>query len=185
MHQNMTTMTSPLWPPMYPPCPPMKLQAAQHITQSIVLSWTPVPPKFLSWKVPVVNKHPTSMPLKVALADGHHIMSTHMCDIAIDGLPQVLTGHIIPDLSIASLFGIRVLTEAGCNVKFTKGECIIRYDGNIILRGTKDPATDLWTLPLGSPSHTSHECAHKADTAATIMATSPQDQVVAFAHTMT
>jgi len=65
---------------------------------------------------PVINKRPTTHPLKVALADGRIVVSTHMCDIKIDGLPTVLTGHIIPDLSIASLFGIRVLTEAGCTV---------------------------------------------------------------------
>ena len=62
----------------------------------------------------------------------------------------MLTGHIIPDLSIASLFGIRVLTEVGCEVTFTTTECIVRYRGKVILRGAKDPATDLWTLPLGS-----------------------------------
>jgi hypothetical protein len=43
-----------------------------------------------------------------------------MCDIKIDGLPFVLTGHIIPDFSIVSLFGIGVLTEAGCEVTFDK-----------------------------------------------------------------
>jgi len=36
-------------------------------------------------------------------------------------------------------------------------KCIVRYNGAIILNGTIDPATDLWTLPLGSPhSTTSH-----------------------------
>jgi hypothetical protein len=81
-----------------------------------------------------------------------------MCDIKIDGLPTVLTGHIIPDLSIASLFGIRVLTEAGCTVTFDKSNCVVRYNGAIILWGAKDPATDLWTLPLGSlKSTTSHQ----------------------------
>ncbi len=106
---------------------------------------------------PVVNKRATTHPLKVALADGRMVLSTHMCDINIDGLPTVLTGHIIPDLSIASLFGIRVLTEAGCMVTFDKNNCIVRYNGAIILRGVKDPATDLWTLPLGTPqSTTSH-----------------------------
>ena len=85
-------------------------------------------------------------------------MSTHMCDIKIDGLPTVLTGHIIPGLSIASLFSIRILMEAGCAVTFDKTNCIVRYNGAIILRGAKDPATDLWTLPLGSPkSTTSHQ----------------------------
>ncbi len=83
-------------------------------------------------------------------------MSTHMCDIKIEGLPVTLTGHIIPDLSIASLFGIRVLTEeAGCNVTFTKGDCVVKYNGNIILQGEKDPAMDPWTLTLGSQGMTS------------------------------
>ena len=50
---------------------------------------------FVMEGTPVVNKCPTSLPLKVALADGCHVMSTHMCDIAINGLPTVLTGHII------------------------------------------------------------------------------------------
>ncbi len=62
-------------------------------------------------------------------------MSTHMCDIQINGLLVTLTGHIIPDLSIALLFGIQILTEAGCDVTFTKGDCIVRYNGKIILRG--------------------------------------------------
>jgi hypothetical protein len=82
-------------------------------------------------------------------------MSTHMCDIVIFGLPFVLTGHIIPDLSIASLFGIWVLTEAGCNVTFDKHSCTVRYNGNVILTSKKDPVTDLWTLPLGTPGMSS------------------------------
>ena len=77
-----------------------------------------------------------------------------MCNIKINGLPTVLMGHIIPDLSIASLFGIRILTEAGCTVTFDKTNCTVRYHGEIILRGAKDPDTDLWTLPLGSPKST-------------------------------
>jgi hypothetical protein len=58
---------------------------------------------------PVINKRPTTQPLRVALADGPQVMSTHMCDIQIDGLPVTLMGHIIPNLSIALLFGIRIL----------------------------------------------------------------------------
>ena len=99
---------------------------------------------------PVINKCPTTHPLKVALADGRIVLSTHMCDIKINGLQTVLTGHLIPDLSIASLFGIRVLTEVGCMVTFDKTTCIVRYNGAIILRGTKDPATDLAGPPITS-----------------------------------
>ncbi len=71
-----------------------------------------------------------------------------MCDIVIPGLPTTLMGHIIPELSIASLFGIRVLTEARCTVKFGNKKCVVKYNGKTILVGMKDPMTDLWTLPI-------------------------------------
>jgi hypothetical protein len=83
----------------------------------------------------VVNKRKTTHPLKVALADGRIVLSTHMCDIKIEGLPTVLTGHIIPDLLIASLFGIRILTDDGCTVTFDKNRCIVRYNSTIVLNG--------------------------------------------------
>jgi hypothetical protein len=54
---------------------------------------------------PIVNKQVTMRPLKVTLANGRKVMPTPMCDIAIDGLPFVLMGHIIPNPSIVSLFG--------------------------------------------------------------------------------
>ncbi len=63
--------------------------------------------------MPVHNERNMTCPPKVALADGRWVMSAHMCDIIVPGLPTTLIGHIVPELSIASLFGIRVLTEAG------------------------------------------------------------------------
>jgi hypothetical protein len=93
--------------------------------------------------IPVINKRKAHSPLKVALADGRKVFSTHECNVRIIGLPTVLTGHIIPDLSIASLFGIRVLTEAGCKVRFNKHKCTVWYDNKIILEGEKDSTTDL------------------------------------------
>ena len=70
-------------------------------------------------------------------------MSTHICDVYIPGLPIVLTGHIIPDLSIASLFGIRVLTEVGCTGTFDIDKCVVNFNGTEILRGYKDEKMDL------------------------------------------
>jgi hypothetical protein len=75
-----------------------------------------------------------------------------MCDIIIPGLLTTLIGQIVPELSIASLFGIRVLTEAGCTVKFDNKKCVVRYKGKIILIGMKNPTTDLWTLPIIGPA---------------------------------
>jgi hypothetical protein len=103
---------------------------------------------------PILNKRLTTRPLGVSLANGHQVMSTHMCDIRIDGLLFVLTGHIIPDLSITSHFGIWVLTETGCDVTFTRNECIVGFNNKIILCQEKDPSMDLWTLPLGSQGMT-------------------------------
>jgi hypothetical protein len=104
---------------------------------------------FMMEGTPVISRCTMMHPLKVAPADGRMVMSTHMCDIYIKGLPMVLTGHFIPNLSITSLFGIRVLINPGCTVTFDKECCTMRYNGNIILSGKKDPSTDLLTLPMG------------------------------------
>jgi hypothetical protein len=73
----------------------------------------------------VINKRKMTQPLMVALHNGRQVMSTQMCNIQIDGLLTVCTGLIIPDLSIAYLFGIRVLTDAGCKVTFDHEWCTV------------------------------------------------------------
>jgi hypothetical protein len=142
---------------------------------------------FVMVGTPVINKRPTTRPLRVALAANCQVMSTHMCDIKIDGLPATLTGHIIPNLSIALLFGIRILTEAGWDITFTKGDCIIKYNRKIILLGEKDPSTDLWTLPLGSHGMISQHAMSTLLSAAPDFANAhaqPAVQIAFFAHTV-
>jgi hypothetical protein len=89
---------------------------------------------------PIINKCRTAQSLKVYLADGRQVMSTHVCDIFIEHLPTILTGHIVSNLSIATLFGIHALTDAGCNVIFGREKCTVRYNGKTILCSGKDPA---------------------------------------------
>ena len=98
--------------------------------------------------VDVVNKRPATTPLTINLPDGRKVASSHVCDIAIPGLPGVLTGHVVPHLAIASLMGIRPLCDAGCTVTFDRDKCDVIYDGKVILRGFKCASTGLWTLPL-------------------------------------
>ena len=98
--------------------------------------------------VDVDNKQLASKPLTINFPDGRKVKSTHVCEIHIPGLPTVLKGHIVPNLAVASLMGIRPLCNAGCEVIFDKDKCDVIYNGNVILRGFKDAATDLWTLPL-------------------------------------
>ncbi len=115
---------------------------------------------------PVINKRITTNPLKVSQADRRQVMSMHMCDIYIDNLPFPLTGHIIPELTIASLFGIHMFTNIGCKVTFSKHTVVVTYNGKVILTGSKDPTTDLWTLPMGTLRTSSHH----ANTAMTLLA---------------
>ena len=82
-------------------------------------------------------------PLNINLPDGKMVHSTHICDVEIPGLPHVLEGHIVPALNGASLIGIRILCKVGCRVVFTDTACYVKYNGKIILWGTKDPSTDL------------------------------------------
>ena len=103
---------------------------------------------FLTKGAPCLNKRRTQTPISVTLPDGRKITSSHVCDIRIPGLPTVLTGHIMPDMTTASLFGIRILCKAGCKVVFDDEKCQVFYKNNIILTGFKDPASDLWTLPI-------------------------------------
>jgi hypothetical protein len=64
---------------------------------------------FIMEVVQATNKHVTVKPLTINLLDAKKVMSTHVCDINIPGLPIVLTGHIVPSLSIVSFIGIHPL----------------------------------------------------------------------------
>ncbi len=55
---------------------------------------------------PMKNVHPATNPLNINLPDGTMVKSTHVCDLEIPGLPYVLEGHIVPDLTVALLIGI-------------------------------------------------------------------------------
>jgi hypothetical protein len=87
---------------------------------------------FAMERILVKNKRHTTCPLKVMLADGGQVWTTHMYDIDIPGLPYTLTGHIIPNLSIASLFGNCVLTA----VQVYATICLSPFPTSIQLKST-------------------------------------------------
>ncbi len=96
----------------------------------------------------IFKKRVARKPLTINLPDGKQIMSTHICDIIIPGLPTVLTGHIVPSLRVASLIGICLLCKAGCTVIFDIQKCNVIFNGDVILKGYKDPVTHIWMLPF-------------------------------------
>ena len=96
----------------------------------------------------VDNKRIAKDPLTINLPNGKKVVSTHVCDINILGLPTMLTGHIVPSLKVTSLIGIRLLCKAKCKVVFDNEKCEVIFNDKVILTGYKDPSMDLWTLPL-------------------------------------
>jgi hypothetical protein len=98
----------------------------------------------------VDNKRVAELPLTIKLPDCKTIHSTHVCDINIQGLPTILTGHIVLSLTIALLIGIWPLCKAGCTVTFDNEKCNVKFNGKIISTGFKDPTTDLWMLHIPS-----------------------------------
>ncbi len=105
---------------------------------------------FVMEGINVANQCVASKPLTINLLGGCNVQSTHVCNIAIPSLPTVLTGHIGLALAVALLVGICLLRKAGCRVTFDNNMCDVAFDGNVILRGYKDPMTDLWKLPITS-----------------------------------
>ena len=97
---------------------------------------------FIMKGVWVKNLLTTNNPITISLPDGSKVSLTHICDINIPGLPTVLTGYIIPGITMASLIGIRILCKAGCKVVFDNKKREVFYENKIILREYKDLTTN-------------------------------------------
>ena len=134
--------------------------------------------------VDVVNKRIATQPLTINLPDGRKVKSSHICDITIPGLPLILTGHVVPHLAIASLIGIRPLCDAGCTVTFDINKCDVIYKGNVILRGLKDEATGLWTLPIDATKSALPRSSPESNRAQDSIGTHPGVQLANFTHSV-
>jgi hypothetical protein len=97
---------------------------------------------------PIKNLRWADHPITISLPDGSKVSSTHICDIIIPGLSTLLTGPIVPGITMASLIGIRILCKVGCKVTLDNKKCEVLYKDNIVLCGYIDPTTNLWTLLL-------------------------------------
>ncbi len=106
---------------------------ALRIAASEAIADTGATSNFVIEGAAMKNKRTARNLLTINLPDGRQIKSTHICDIDIPGLPTTLTGHIVPHLAIASLFGIRVLCKAGCKVAFDDDTCDVYYEDKLIL----------------------------------------------------
>mgnify|MGYP003325311313 CR=1 FL=1 len=98
---------------------------------------------------PVEDVRPATNPLTINLPDGEQIKSTHVCKLRVPWLPEAArTAHIVPGLAHTSLISIKVLIDAGCYVTYDSTSCKVFYKGQVVWRGTKEPSTGLWVLPM-------------------------------------
>jgi hypothetical protein len=96
----------------------------------------------------MTNICPATNPLNINLPDGKVAKSTHVCNLEVPGLPYVLKGHIIPNLTVVSLIEVCLLCKVGCIMVFMDAACYVMYNGKVFFTGHKDPSTDLWILPI-------------------------------------
>jgi hypothetical protein len=119
-----------------------------EITSTHAIADTGATSVFLMAGAPAKNIRMATKPIQISLPDGTKIVSTHICDVDIPGLPHKLIGHIVPDMKMASLLGICILCKAGCRIIFYDEKCQVNFKGNTILTEYKDPASNLWMLPI-------------------------------------
>ena len=71
-------------------------------------------------------------------------MSTHTCDLDIDGIPeQANIVHIVPGLAHESLIYISVLCDAGCRVHYGESMCSVYYNVKIVWKESIELRTRL------------------------------------------
>ena len=104
---------------------------------------------FLVTEAPTSEITIATVPIRVTIPDGSQVQSTHTCKLAIPELPDIARiRHIIPGLASHSLLSVVKLCNARCEVSFSKIECVVKYQGRIVLRGHKCISTGLWMVPL-------------------------------------
>jgi hypothetical protein len=103
---------------------------------------------FVTGGTPMSNVRDAPNPLTIMLPNWEKVWSTKICNISIPGLPVMLTGHIVPGMSMTLLMGIHILCKAECVVNFTDTTCEVIHNNKVILRGFKDPTTNLLMLPI-------------------------------------
>ncbi len=100
--------------------------------------------------VDVNNKWVATNLITINMPDGRKAQSMSVCNIIIPGLPTKPIGHVVPHSAVASFIGFCLICKAGCQVMFDSKKIDVIFNGKVILRGYKNPSTDLLTLPTNT-----------------------------------
>ena len=76
------------------------------------------------------------------------MFTTKTVNLLLQKLPtKARQAHRVPGI-INSLLSVPVLVDAGCEVFFHRTGCDITFNGETIIRGWRDIATNMWSISL-------------------------------------
>ena len=108
---------------------------------------------YLTTSAPIIPVPTTSPPIHVGVPNGTYLQSSAQCKLDFPMLPEeAQQAHILPGLTMGSLLSIGRLCDAGCIATFDQHKVNIFKDDTLLLSGSRDPATKLWSIPLTSPT---------------------------------
>jgi hypothetical protein len=121
----------------------------QPAATSTALSDSGATSHFIADGAHVINKQIALHPITITLPNGSQLQSTHTCQVDIPWLrPAATQAHIVLGLSHASLLATAKFCDAGYTVTFNATSCLIHDGSTLVLKGERDPASNLWQLPL-------------------------------------
>ena len=87
--------------------------------------------------------------IRVCMATGQPQVSVASCQLPIEGIPDVMVGHIIPSFR-HNLLGIGVLCDKDCKVLFTKTSVIVynKYNKPFLTGWRETDRSKLWRIYL-------------------------------------
>ena len=109
---------------------------------------------FLMWNADCTNKRKTTNPIRVTVAQGATMTSTHEGDIHLSPLPPpARQAHLFKELQhgSGSLVSLGQLCDHGCFAVFTATTVKVYYNGKCIVTGYRTPHTGLWHIPIAAP----------------------------------
>jgi hypothetical protein len=95
-------------------------------------------------EAPVIEKIANHNQIKVTLPDNSKPLSSHKCKLPLQNVPSPANeGYILPGMKNHSLISVTKLCNAGCEVIFSKNECVVKHKGNEVTRGIKHTSNGL------------------------------------------
>jgi hypothetical protein len=81
-----------------------------------------------------------------------------------------------------SLISVTKLCNAGCEVIFSRNECVVKHKGNEVTRGTKNTSNGLWYVPLTNQNNSQTSAIDHGPTINSVYHTSTLAETIQYLH---